>query len=551
MSGLRWAAPRRVCPPVGVFDRLSGGLVCWQTLNHWNLSMLKKFTVIALLLLFAGVTSLAWVSGEKRKEQQRSAHYKLKYASETQEYLKQYEKWLRLPPKERGSLPWGFDKDGRAIPKAQLLQEQQDRLNADLDKLAAGQLQMDSASSPQVYPFSDLLYGPLWQEKLNEYKSQKEFREFILTSSIFCLAAGGVIFSWCSLLSTARLLIKGLSAFRAFLSGFISRRRKTGTPQPIEPADKEVPECSDPVSDTSARYGAGRQQESNKRQKQVAGHSKVLINSGWHSPGETQPASPPAALKAGAAQLNSRPQNVCSSAGGEQSRTASGEHTCGELVPPACPERSRGECDRRVESSRTVLMVPQESSANIVDDLLKAQTMRLEKQVTEFRQMAQTVQQTAMEHSKPLENGLKELTEQISAIRDYAAQQQNRMEKLQDGYDWNIIRTFCLRVIRCIDNLEDRIAALSQQNLETTQLEEVKDELVFALESSGVEQFWPQLNSEYGGQEKKAEAVKDKSDCDDPDMSGKIAEIIRPGYQYVIDQENVKIVRMAQVKLFE
>jgi molecular chaperone GrpE (heat shock protein) len=206
------------------------------------------------------------------------------------------------------------------------------------------------------------------------------------------------------------------------------------------------------------------------------------------------------------------------------------------MVPPAGAEPSEAQ---------------QESSMNIVDDLLKAQTIHLEKQVTEFRQMAQTVQQTALEHSRPLENGLKELTEQVSAIRDYAAQQQNRMEKLQDGYDWNIIRTFCLRVIRCIDNLESRIAALSQQDVETTQLEEIKDELVFALESSGIEQFQPQLNSEYDGQEKKAEAVKDKCSCDDPDMSGKIAEVVRPGYQYVIDDQNVKVVRMAQVKLFE
>ncbi len=503
--------------------------------------MLKKFTVIALLLLFAGVTSLAWVSGEKRKEQQRAAHYKLKCASETQEYLKQYDKWLQLPPKERGSLPWGLDKNGRAIPKAQLLDEQQNRLNADLDKLAAGQLQMDSADSPQAYPFADLLYGPLWQEKLSEYKSQKEFREFILTSSILCLAAGGIIFSWCLLLSTARLLVKGLSAFRAFLSGFIGRRRKTDTPQPVKPVAEEFPKPSDHQQKSDERQTQHQAETSGAGRKQVASHLKVLINSGWHSPTETQPAnsapsrsvwcraSPPAALKAGAAQLDSRPQNVCSSARGEHSLTAL-------MVPPAGAGPSEAQ---------------QESSMNIVDDLLKAQTRHLEKQVTEFRQMAQTVQQTALEHSRPLENGLKELTEQISAIRDYAAQQQNRMEKLQDGYDWNIIRTFCLRVIRCIDNLEDRIAALSQQNLETTQLEEVKDELVFALESSGIEQFWPQLNSEYVGQEKKAEAVKDKLDCDDPDMSGKIAEIIRPGYQYVIDQENVKIVRMAQVKLFE
>ena len=170
--------------------------------------------------------------------------------------------------------------------------------------------------------------------------------------------------------------------------------------------------------------------------------------------------------------------------------------------------------------------------------------------MAEFRQMTQTVQQTAISHSEPLRNGLKELIQQVSAIREYALQQQGRMEKLQDGYDWNIIRTFCLRVIRCIDNLEKRIARLARENVETIDLEEVRDELVFALESSGVEQFEPEISSDYRGQEKTTEAVKDKQSCDDPTLTGKIAKVLRAGYQYIIDEGNVKVVRTARVKLF-
>ncbi|UCF15675.1 MAG: hypothetical protein JSW59_19955, partial [Phycisphaerales bacterium] len=64
------------------------------------------------------------------------------------------------------------------------------------------------------------------------------------------------------------------------------------------------------------------------------------------------------------------------------------------------------------------------------------------------------------------------------------------------------------------------------------------------------EQFEPETNSEYRGQEKYAEAVKDKLDCDDPEQTGRIANVIRPGYQYFINDENVKIVRPAQVRLY-
>ncbi|TKJ37344.1 MAG: nucleotide exchange factor GrpE [Planctomycetes bacterium B3_Pla] len=152
--------------------------------------------------------------------------------------------------------------------------------------------------------------------------------------------------------------------------------------------------------------------------------------------------------------------------------------------------------------------------------------------------------------SEQLDNTLSALSEQVTAIREYTSHQQDRLEKLQDGYDWNIIRTFCLRVIRCIDNLDGRINRLNGDGDSAVHLEEVRDELIFALESSGIEQYKPEINSEYRGQEKYAEAIKEKQSSDDPKQAGRIADVIRPGYQYFINEGNVKVVRTAQVKLF-
>jgi molecular chaperone GrpE (heat shock protein) len=78
----------------------------------------------------------------------------------------------------------------------------------------------------------------------------------------------------------------------------------------------------------------------------------------------------------------------------------------------------------------------------------------------------------------------------------------------------------------------------------------VRDELIFLLESSRIERFEPEINSDYRGQEKYAEAVREKECCDDPSLIGKIAEVIRAGYQYFIDDESFRVVRPAQVKLF-
>jgi molecular chaperone GrpE (heat shock protein) len=145
---------------------------------------------------------------------------------------------------------------------------------------------------------------------------------------------------------------------------------------------------------------------------------------------------------------------------------------------------------------------------------------------------------------------LKDLSEHVSAIREYATLQQGRMEKLQDGYDWNIIRTFCLRIIRCIDNIELRIKSLQANDVDVSDLQEIHDELIFALESSGVERFSPDINSDYYGQEKKLEAIKERVPCKDPALNGKIAEVVRCGYCHLIEGDNVKVIRPSQVKLF-
>lgn len=216
-----------------------------------------------------------------------------------------------------------------------------------------------------------------------------------------------------------------------------------------------------------------------------------------------------------------------------------------QRIPVRQVARSTGERPRRPMGSLTqrsdTIREKQKAGALLADDKCDA---------AEMSAVREPIRLDVPEASKPIDNTLNDLTQQVSAIREYAANQQNRLERLQDGYDWNIIKTFCLRVIRCIDNIDNRIAQLAAGDADATHLEDVMDELVFALESSGIEQFEPEIDTEYRGQEKSAEAVKDKQSCKDPKQAGKIACVIRPGYQYFIDEENVKIVRPAQVRLY-
>ncbi len=152
----------------------------------------------------------------------------------------------------------------------------------------------------------------------------------------------------------------------------------------------------------------------------------------------------------------------------------------------------------------------------------------------------------------PKEDGnLNKLAQEVTALREFAATQQNHVQKLQDGYDWTILKNFCLRIIRCIDNLETRIYKLENLGEDVDSLQDVCDEMIFALESSGVERYKPDINSAYKGQERLMEILKDRVDCEASEMEDKVAAVVRPGYQYVVDDDNIKIVRTAQVKLYK
>jgi molecular chaperone GrpE (heat shock protein) len=448
-----------------------------------------KSVIIGFLLLLFGSGALWWTVSERRREHKEAEFYRSKYASETSEYIQQYEQWLKLSPEERAEIPLGLDVNGHVKTQAQLQHEQQERLKADLDKLAAGEM--------TVYPFADDFYGENWRQELEEYKKQKEVSEFVLTGSIMCTAVGGIIVGWFLLLNIARIIIKIMRGFKYLLCRIFHRQIQTEDEQQIETDEQEKePE---------------KEEKPPSKEGQTQNISKVLVNSGWQY----------------SDSLPGQSQKI-----GQKKRVP--------LKSKASVENKNEEISK--ESSETNVSHKAQKQDQACNVEKKAKSKDKPKNIT--------ITPDDSDQLNPLDDTLKDLTQQVSAIREYAAHQQNRLEKLQDGYDWNIIKSFCLRIIRCIDNVESRIKQFDEQECDVTHLEEIRDELVFALESSGVEQYEPEINSEYRGQEKFAEAVKERIRSKNPGQKGKIEKVIRPGYQCFIDEENVRIVRPAQVRLY-
>ncbi len=496
--------------------------------------MLQKCAILGLVLLLAGGAAFGWLYRDTQEERRQAQSLVPANSLGSQEYLEKYGRWYQLSPEQQNQLVLELNNERKGKSADQLDRDQQARLKADLDKLAAGQMNPGD--------IADFLYGSGWESQVEQYRKHREQVETTQTISIVGLSIGGVLFGGCVILWLLRLVVRAIRA----LKNRSSEPQVESEPGAAELTDIELHDAEAP-----------KESEVPMPEEQPKQRRRLLTVS---EPGGESQSGAGAAPGASVCQPLTSIDDLFNVPPG-----GAGPH---ETVPTTRPSGPSSAIHVAGEESGIALLLADEDSheggwspqtqwsaqgaqgASTRKDSLKEQADDLQKQLAEFKQVAQSVQQVTREQTNPLSNSLKELTQQVSAIREYAASQQNRVEKLQDGYDWGIIRTFCLRVIRCVDNLESRLANLSKGDSALNHLEEIKDELLFALESSGVEQFQPELNSDFHGQEKLAEALKEKQPTKKPEQAGRIARVIRPGYRYLIDDENYRVVRTAQVKLY-
>ena len=369
----------------------------------------------------------------------------------------------------------------------QLLQEQQKKTEKNINTL-----EKFVAGEINIDSFAKAVPSDDWESSFSIPEANKENTELKLITSTVCMGIGTILLIWWPLLWIIRHTIEALSK--------------------LKKKDMLTIECTKQIKKPSSR-----KEKISKQTKQKHATSS-----------EDKPNADQAVKTAAELAVSLSDQKAGSTQ--QTLKTSTTTAVLNEAQPNGLARNIR----KTISAKLT-------KTSSISADLAKKQPEHNSHQANTHKNES---------HSDPLNSTLMELTEQVAAIREYASQQQDRVEKLQGGYDWNITKNFCLRVIRCVDNLEKRINRLRKQNINSTDLQEVHDELLFVLESSGVEQFRPEINSDYRGQERFAEVTKDRQPSEDKNMTDKIAKVIRPGYRYVIDEENIKVVRTAQVKLF-
>lgn len=360
------------------------------------------------------------------------------------------------------------------------------------DRLTADLAQLDKGLKHYPQELADTLYGHNWESAVKQYRQDQEKAEMLLIGSVFLLAGGGVVLAG----GLGKILLSACFRKNKNSDSEEAANEEAGDEESRKPEIKEKPPLtlgrSQPLSDMDKMIASKTEKDGEDREVEKE-------EPGYFESKKKSPQAP------------------------DQPAASSSE----KIAMPALSELDTSAAvaaDKPVKDSYFGWAVDPDEDPT------------LEKMMT----------------TEPLTKELTELTEEMSAIREFAAQQQDQVRKLQDGYDWMIIRRFCMRIIRCVDNVDDRITRLDEQADELALcLQDIRDELIFALESSGIEQFNPDLNMPFKGLEKYAEAVRHRIKTDDESLAGCIAQVARPGYQYLISEDDVKVVRCAQVKLYD
>ena len=137
----------------------------------------------------------------------------------------------------------------------------------------------------------------------------------------------------------------------------------------------------------------------------------------------------------------------------------------------------------------------------------------------------------------------------LRGLSSYIDENGRRTRRLEEGYDFQILKNFARQIIREINGLKIAIDKTADEDKKSI-MQDTIDALVELLDRNSIIQITPEAGSLYAGQEKFAECASQKIFIEDNELNGRIASVIREGYQYEFNDGSIRVLEPAKVVLF-
>lgn len=155
-----------------------------------------------------------------------------------------------------------------------------------------------------------------------------------------------------------------------------------------------------------------------------------------------------------------------------------------------------------------------------------------------------------------LKNEMIETKEEISSLEvryesmiAEVQKKNSRIQRLEEGYDYQILKNFSRQVIR-----EIRSQRMMQKRANCDEKKKIYQEMIDFLEEllerNSIVKIKLEVGETYAGNEKLAECDAVKVYTEDISLKGRIATILREGYQYEFNEDSNRVIEPAKVRLF-
>lgn len=184
------------------------------------------------------------------------------------------------------------------------------------------------------------------------------------------------------------------------------------------------------------------------------------------------------------------------------------------------------------------------------DENLMASLKKYDKHFSILASTLSAFQESADKGFRRVDRDMTAIESLVAGMRDYLSESNAQMTRLQEGYDYSVLKRIARPVIQVAGGLEALITRLEGRS-EADEIRALWLDLVESLRQNGVERLIIEKNADFANIRKMAEAVTHKQETTDPNKVGKVAQVIRAGYCYVYNNDRKRLILPAQVKLYE
>ena len=157
---------------------------------------------------------------------------------------------------------------------------------------------------------------------------------------------------------------------------------------------------------------------------------------------------------------------------------------------------------------------------------------------------------TLIQQNSTITTKIYEVEGLMGTLKEFVAEQKAELRKMQEGYNWSVINSMCMGLIRIIDKLDEDIKNTSNKDTKKS-LSDSRALITAMLETYDVAEISPEVGKAYQDEDKseniKVTMVKPKKQ----EKKGTVARVIKPSFIYQGGYEQEKVLRAAEIEVYQ